>query len=394
MPADPPGFFPPAHIIPPLSLPHRQSIILLHGRGFSSATFGPDITSISFPLPPSSSPSSDPISPPPAPPEVGTEVREKREEDEKGEKEDEEEREEEEKKEEERAAAARRLGTLRTAYPHARFVLPTAPRHRATIYARSLVRQWFDGWHLHDRDNEEEWRCIPGLRDTVAYVHGLVRTEAALVGGAHNVLLGGLSQGCAATLAALLLWDGDEPLAGFLGMCGWLVFERALRGALSDGTKGDGGRAGDDDDDDDDDDNDDVFDPFEREEDEENEENKGGSRRVREGQEEVSVEAKVVRTLREMLELDDDDDDDDDGKRPTSRPRAFDTPVFLGHGLDDDKVPISLGRAAAQFLKTAGMHVEWKEYHGLGHWYSPAMLLDMVSFLSHQANWDHEGNLS
>ncbi|KAL2169563.1 hypothetical protein VTG60DRAFT_5875 [Thermothelomyces hinnuleus] len=154
-------------------------------------------------------------------------------------------------------------------------------------------------------------------------------------------------------------------------MCGWLVFERALRGALSDG-KGDGGEEGEDD----------GFDPFEREEEEEEEEKEDGAG-MGEKQEEVSVEAKVVRALREMLEL-------DDGKGPTCRPRAFDTPVFLGHGLDDDKVPISRGRGSAEFLKAAGMHVEWKEYHGLGHWYSPAMLSDMASFLAHQTDWDRD----
>ncbi|KAL2162873.1 hypothetical protein VTH06DRAFT_6709 [Thermothelomyces fergusii] len=340
MPADPPGFFPPVHVIPPLSLPHRHTIILLHGRGLSWGTFGRDLLSAPFPLPPPS-----------------------------------------------RRAAAGTLGTLRSVYPHARFVLPTAPRQRATIYARSLVRQWFDGWHLHDRDNnnnnnnnnnddnnddhegdEEEWRCIAGLRDTVAHVHGLVRAEAALVGGARNVALGGLSQGCAAGLAALLLWDGAEPLAGFLGMCGWLVFERALvRGALEAGGEEDDG-----------------FDPFEREE----EEDGGESGGTGDGRDEVSVEARVVRALREMLEL---DDEDDGGKGPTRRPSAFDTPVFLGHGLDDDKVPISRGRGAAEFLKAAGMHVEWKEYHDLGHWYSPAMLSDMASFLARRSNWDRDG---
>ncbi|KAL2195112.1 Alpha/Beta hydrolase protein [Corynascus similis CBS 632.67] len=317
MAPDPPGYFPPVRTIPPLSLPHKQTFILLHGRGLSWDTFG---------------------------------------------------------KQEET-----RLCTLRTLYPHAKFVLPVAPRQRATIYARSIIHQWFDSWHLSssslssssdddddgeegNQEQEEEWRCIAGLRDTVAHVHKLIRGEAALIGGTGNVVLGGLSQGCAAGLAALLLWDGDESLGGFLGMCGWLVFERAVRGVLS---GGDGyGRS-----------DDDGYDPFEREDEE------GAA-----VQQELCVEAKVVRLLREMLEL--------DGDGQTCRPKSFDTPVFLGHGLADEKVPNARGRRAADCLRAAGFHVEWKAYSGLGHWYSREMLADMASFLTQKTQWDQENKPS
>jgi hypothetical protein len=44
---------------------------------------------------------------------------------------------------------------------------------------------------------------------------------------AKNVVLWGLSQGCAASLVALLTWDG-EPFGAVVGMCGWLPFRKHL----------------------------------------------------------------------------------------------------------------------------------------------------------------------
>ncbi|KAK4100154.1 alpha/beta-hydrolase, partial [Parathielavia hyrcaniae] len=237
--------------------------------------------------------------------------------------------------------------TLQKLFPHTRFVFPLAPRHRATIYARSIIHQWFDSWHLDDPNttpiDAEEWRCVDGLRDTVAYLHRLIREEAGLVGGVKNVVLGGLSQGCAASLMAVLLWDG-EPLGGYLGMCGWLVFERDVEGVLARGW--------------------DEFDPFERED--------GDGDRVSE--QAADVEARVVRALREKLEL-------EHTSQITSRPRSFDTPVFLGHGTEDDKVPVARGKGAAECLRAAGLDAKWRVYRGLGHWYSPTMLADMATFL-------------
>ena len=193
------------------------------------------------------------------------------------------------------------------------------------------------------------------------HLHSLIRDEAAAVGGAHNVVVGGLSQGCAAGLMAVLLWEG-EGLAGFWGMCGWLVFEGAVGAVLGEGegmVDGDGG-----------------FDPFEREGDGDGDGDEDGV------EEEVAVEGRVVRVLREMLEL--------EGKPPVGRLRSFDTPVFLGHGTEDDKVPVARGRAAAECLAAVGMDVEWKEYEGLGHWYSPAMLTDMASFLALRTSWEQD----
>ncbi|KAK4240169.1 Alpha/Beta hydrolase protein [Achaetomium macrosporum] len=349
MAPDPPGFFPPAQCIPPLQSPHKQTFILLHGRGLSAHIFGPDLLSTTFSMTGDKVQYDDDDGEPllsPVPSTTGTQS--------------------------DRAVVTTTTTTtipttsptLREAFPHAKFTLPLAPRHRATIYKRSLIHQWCDSWDpsgTSSASSKEEWRAAPGLRDTVSHLHGLTRAEAETLGGrTGNIVLGRLSQGCAAALAALLLWDGP-PLMGFWGMCDWLFFEGDVKAVLGLSGPGDDGAGGEE-----------EFDPFEREVDE-----KG--RGVCE--EEGCMETRVVRALRERLEL-----EEGDGRGLRSRPGSFDTPVFLGHGVEDDKVPVVRGREAAECLRAAGLDAEWREYHGLGHWYSDEMFSDMVSFLKDRAD--------
>lgn len=115
--------------------------------------------------------------------------------------------------------------SLPKAFPHAKLIFPTASLRRATIYKRSLTHQWFDNWSLQT-PNEKEGLQTECLRETSALVHRILEDEIAIV-GAQKVVLGGLSQGCAAALIALLLWEG-QPLAAAFGMCGWLPFREHM----------------------------------------------------------------------------------------------------------------------------------------------------------------------
>lgn len=86
---------------------------------------------------------------------------------------------------------------------------------------------------------------IDGLRETTAYLHALIREEIALLrpsaGGARDIVLGGLSQGCAASLVGAALWDGEEgSLGAVVGLCGWLPFVEGVMAAGS-GCGGGGG---------------------------------------------------------------------------------------------------------------------------------------------------------
>ena len=63
-------------------------------------------------------------------------------------------------------------------------------------------------------------------------------------------------------------------------------------------------------------------------------------------------------------------------------------PLFLGHGVDDEKVPVRLGREAVSCLKRMGTCVEWRGYEGLGHWYSSEMLCHLVETVRKVTNWE------
>ncbi|KAK8086259.1 hypothetical protein PG994_001233 [Apiospora phragmitis] len=302
--------YPEPLIVPPLSLPHQQTFIILHGRGSSASLFGPPLLDTPLSLKVSSSPSSK-RSPPPG------------------------------------------VQSLATAFPHARFVFPSAPRRRAAVYKRTLTHQWFDNWDLDPPTIKREELQNPGLRETTAYLHQLLRAEIESVpGGVKNIFLGGLSQGCAASLIALLLWDGD-PLGAFVGMCGWLPYAYRLSGLIQAGTEEKGA---------------DAFDPFQRDEDEEDE-----------SQDEAIVPERpideAVTWLREQI-------DQECGNRITRKQIGPDmTPVFLGHGVLDDKVGVVLGRMTRNTLTKLGLQVTWGEYEDLGHWYSKEMLRDLTDFL-------------
>ncbi|KAK3366115.1 Alpha/Beta hydrolase protein [Lasiosphaeria ovina] len=400
------SFSEPLVVEPLLGSLHKQTFILLHGRGSSAAKFGPTLLQTPFLLPlplPENGQHQQPSS---SSSKCDTE---------------------------DGAGQHKDITTLAAAFPHARFVFPTAPRGRATIYKRSLVRQWFDSWHVDSPRHAaaaavHEGMMVDGLQQTVGYLHGLVRREMALVGGAQNVVLGGLSQGCAASLVALLLWDG-EPLAAAVGMCGWLPFmshllnpkdaERSRMGSeegvatdcsdddeeeqeLETGESG-GGSVDEYDERNNDDNIDEKDEEYEEdEEDLEDEEDEDGRHEdhgtcweddfdpfAHSGDEgglsippaKVSDPAvAAVRTLQEKLEL--------GGQIPERRPWVFNTLLFFGHGDRDEKVHVSLARGAAECLNGLGLDVAWNEYRGLGHWYSDAMLADLVCFLKNKSRWD------
>jgi predicted esterase len=56
-------------------------------------------------------------------------------------------------------------------------------------------------------------------------------------------------------------------------------------------------------------------------------------------------------------------------------------PIFLGHGMEDEKVPFELGKLAGGFLNELGLNVMRKEYPELAHWYSADMLRDIYGFM-------------
>ncbi|KAK2012284.1 alpha/beta-hydrolase [Colletotrichum eremochloae] len=288
--------FPSPTVIPPLKQPHLHSLIFLHGRGSSARVFAPPFLSA-----PVRGPNSC-------------------------------------------------ILTLREALPHKRFTFPTAPRSRATLYKRSIINQWYDG------SGDWEETVLGNARETVSFVHALIREEAQIVGGADKVFLGGFSQGCAAALLCSLLWEG-EPLGGILGMCGMLPMANAIESVLRERSHVMNDeyqeRAPVDSDDD-------VFEslnhqsPFSRKEDEP----------------ETNPLEQALMIIREEIDL---------PSHPSKSVLPFQkTPVLLGHGSEDDRVLPQHSQQACRILRLMGCNVNLRIYSELGHWYSEDMLQDMV----------------
>jgi hypothetical protein len=85
------------------------------------------------------------------------------------------------------------------------------------------AHQWFDTWHLTTDDEERtdhETLMAGGLWASCPFIGNLLEQEIEII-GRENVVLWGLTQGCAISLASLLTWE-SEPFAAVVGMCEWL----------------------------------------------------------------------------------------------------------------------------------------------------------------------------
>ncbi|KAM0341880.1 hypothetical protein ACHAPU_009816 [Fusarium lateritium] len=173
-----PGEFPPLLTIPPLSLPHKLTIVVLHGRGFNAEKFHSPLLE---------SPSHNSTK------------------------------------------------SFHQSLPHARFVFPTAPLARATKYRRSLIHQWYEG----TGDWEPEARG--DMRPSVEHIHGILRDEIDILGGdAWRVVLMGFSQGGAMALVSWLLWEG-QSLGAVVIMSGFMPLAASLMTEKEDGNMSDDG---------------------------------------------------------------------------------------------------------------------------------------------------------
>lgn len=303
--------YPPPLVIPPLQS-HKTTLIILHGRGSIAAKFAEPL--LTHPVSPSSTSTTDsPIS-------------------------------------------------FQAHFPQTKFVFPTASLRRAVVFNRSLTHQWFDNWSLTDPELKQHLQ-IQGLQGTSLFLHKLLTQEIDIV-GAKNVVLMGMSQGCAASLIATFLWQG-ERFGGVVGMCGYLPFLNGMQSEIGEANASSETRA-------------DVEsqDPFAHQEDlfERENDNVG------------SVETKLqsaINWLRDELDF-----SERASQTALTNPPFESIPVFMGHGTEDEKVPCKSGRLATEFLKDVGVDATWYEYEGLGHWYSQDMLKDVKEFIKSLEGWD------
>jgi predicted esterase len=242
--------------------------------------------------------------------------------------------------------------TLPELFPCAKFILPTSRLRHSALNQRVKISQWFDIESIINPDQRQELQH-EGLHDSATFIHEIIRQEAALV-GMENVILGGLSQGCAAGLHVMLSLrcTPGQRLGGFFGMSGWLPFATQLD-AIADGKDPavleiDGLPQKVDDN---------LFD-----------------RGISHNDVGTSISSQAAHFVRqEVMNF---PDTDSDNQNHTSS-----VPIFLGHGMLDQKVPLSLGRRASTVMAKLGWKVTWKSYADLGHWYCSEELEDIATFV-------------
>jgi lysophospholipase-2 len=167
-------------------------------------------------------------------------------------------------------------------------------------------------WSVENPSELEEIQK-EGLRESVSAILELIHQEAKRV-PLERIFLGGISQGCATAILALLC--GGMKLGGFVGLCSWMPLGAGIMDITSDRHHG-------------------------------------------------QSSSPVSKRLRELLDIKSQDLEGNDNT-------ALDTPIFLSHSVNDEVVPIQNGRLLRDCLETLGMKVIWREYEDGGHWiYEP-----------------------
>ncbi|KAF8242698.1 alpha/beta-hydrolase, partial [Wilcoxina mikolae CBS 423.85] len=229
--------------------------------------------------------------------------------------------------------------SFQTLFPSTKFIFPTAKKRRSTAIKRIPINQWFDIASLPDPSHREELQ-LDGVRESAEFIHALIATEVQAGVLPRNIVVGGLSQGCA--MALMVMLTSEVRLGAVVGMSGWLPFRGRMEDVLLD--NGDDGGV-----------------LFGNDDDEEEEEGKDNNK---------SLPLQTLEFLCEYLDME------------SSGGCCLETPVFLGHGEKDEKVSCELGLEAGKMLGLLGVDVTWKVYEDFGHWYKvPDEIDDVIAFL-------------
>ena len=224
------------------------------------------------------------------------------------------------------ASTATRSGrmTLVERFPTCKWIFPNAKPRYSTVFKTKLT-EWFDIVSLSHPDEREDLQR-PGLNEALEHLQALIRLEMEEL-PASNLLIGGISQGCAT--AALAMVASNLNIAGFIGMSGWIPFAEQIQKAA--GTA-DG---------------------------------------------ETNPALRATTSARRSIGL-------EDGQWPHIG-RSSDwsqTPIFLGHEEHDPVVDCRLGQKARDVFKACGSSPEWHVYDSGDHWIQePDELLNLTLFL-------------
>jgi lysophospholipase-2 len=214
--------------------------------------------------------------------------------------------------------------TLPEIYPTIKWIFPAA-QIRSSARFETEMSQWFDMWSIESPSTKKELQ-IDGLRESIGEILDIIRSETLLVPAAR-IILGGISQGCATAIHALLC--GEIRLGGFIGLNGWLPFQDDIATITTEFTRDD------------------------------------ALPHIRALFNRTGHEPNVHRDLSDL-----------------SRESALETPIFLSHSQDDPLALPSNGAELSRTLQDLGLAVTWKTYEDGGHWINePRGVDDIVAFL-------------
>lgn len=110
-------------------------------------------------------------------------------------------------------------------FPSVKWVFPQASEIFSNRF-QTNVREWSNLWDSRNPDERRELQ-IPGLRSVIPELVELIQREARVV-GLENIILGGISHGCATAIQVLLNMKGQTGrLCAFIGLSGWMSFSES-----------------------------------------------------------------------------------------------------------------------------------------------------------------------
>ena len=218
--------------------------------------------------------------------------------------------------------------TLCDKLPSWRRVFPSSKELWSTAFQEHMP-SWFEAHSLTDPTTRQDLQ-VEGLLDSVSYILQIIEEEIHLLGEkSDNVILGGISQGGAVAMWALLARQGRGADLGAVFVAStWLPFAADVEAYLT-------------------------------------------SRHVLPPKETHAEESRAPRNaVLSLMSL-------------ALQQASLDfvkTPIFIAY------VDVELGRQAANVLRSGGWKIEWREYQGAeveGHWYKvPDEMDDIYAFLS------------
>lgn len=277
---------------------------------------------------------------------------------------------------------------LQERLPTLKFVFPGASRRALIAFKGSYMQQWFDIYSLADLDKRANVQ-VEGLLETAGVIRDIINREAEILGeeNRRNIILWGLSQGCAAGIFTLL--GGQKEIGGgnlvgaFVGLSGWLPFHKQLSEIIS-SSKNDNSLSATR--------NDKKKDSeAEASAHSDSQSDKGLSQQETLPKYDHLFENKLQRAptaidainhVRGSLGLAFIPKNQEHSKE-SSDLAHLGVPLFIGHGAQDRKIAVDLGKRMADLLSNGlGMNVTWKEYEGLAHWYRVEdEIEDILNFL-------------